>query len=201
MTGSVVAEKLGPAKIAHVASLLNHYVPKKKGQEGMSIEAWLSSTRTTLSSQHVPSNQWVIIARTRMPEQEQNDYNAWIRTNHDGKQTWETFREFMLKRFTGAVSDIDAYCQLKRMRLPTHEKDLEAVMARIETLCELTEFKPVAEFKAIQFISMMPTALMIQAFGRDGSARSMKTDEIKTLIQTYYQSRINYSCNAKHSQQ
>ncbi|KAJ2103980.1 hypothetical protein GGI09_000363 [Coemansia sp. S100] len=195
MTGSVVAKKLGPAEIAHVASLLNHYVPKKKGQEGMSIEAWLSSTRTTLSTtnnSHTPNQQ---------PEQEQSDYNAWIRANHDGKQTWETFCEFMLKRFTGAVSDIDAYCQLKRMRLPAHEKDLEAVMARIETLCELTGFKPVTEFKAIQFISMMPTALMLQVFGRDGGARSMKTDEIKTLIQTYYQLRNIYSCNAKRSQQ
>ncbi|KAJ2749302.1 hypothetical protein GGI19_005727 [Coemansia pectinata] len=75
------------------------------------------------------------------------------------------------------------------MCLPNSKKDLDAVFAEVETLCELTGFKPVDEFKAVQFVSMMPADLMMQAFGREGGARNMKVDEIKTLLRTHYQAR------------
>ncbi|KAJ2753537.1 hypothetical protein GGI19_003067, partial [Coemansia pectinata] len=180
---------LSVAEMAHVTSMLTPYVPKKKGQTGMGIEAWLKATQVNLSDLKVPKVQWVVAAKTKMPVADQSDYNQWTADKNNGKQTWTNFSEFMMKRFIGAVSEVDAFCRLKRVCLPNSEKELHGVSTSANTASELTGFKPVDEFKVVQFVSMMPANLMIQAFGREGGARNMKVDEIKTLLRTHYQVR------------
>ncbi|KAJ2423168.1 hypothetical protein GGF41_003243 [Coemansia sp. RSA 2531] len=95
----------------------------------------------------------------------------------------------MLKRFIGAVSEMDAYCWLKWMCLPTQEKNLDTVIAEVEILCNLMGLKPVAEYKAMQIVSMLLKSLMLQAFGHPGGICKVSVDELKTLLCTHYQAK------------
>ncbi|KAJ2064469.1 hypothetical protein GGI17_000979 [Coemansia sp. S146] len=189
---------LSIAEMAHVTSMLTLYVPKEKGQLGMGIEAWLKATQVNLSDLNVPKVQWVVTAKTKMPIGDRSDYNQWSVDKNSRKQTWSNFSKLTMKHFIGAILEIDAYCRLKHVHLPTSEKDLDAMFTEIETLCELTSFKPVDELKAVQFVSMMPADFMMQAFGHEGSSCNMKIGKIKTLLRTHYQAKKLAASNNNH---